>query len=92
MSILLRKYTHTYSHKHTLLRHIGLTLYAKRATIIHKVIEVFFLVIFEGQSSGNVTGYKKIMREESHKNNKKTNRMEFPKIRCMGIYQSSKDE
>ena len=71
MSILLRKYTHTYSHKHTLLRHIGLTLYAKRATIIHKVIEVFFLVIFEGQSSGNVTGYKKIMREESHKNNKK---------------------
>ena len=46
-------------------------MYAKRATIIHKVIEVFFLVISEGQSSGNVMGYKKIMREESHTNNKK---------------------
>ena len=70
-TLLLVRHYCSYSHKHTLHRYIGLTLYAKRATIIHKVIEVFFLVISEGQSSGNVMGYKKIMREESHTNNKK---------------------
>ena len=51
------------------------------------------MVISEGQSSGNVTGYKKIMREESHTNNKnrKPIKVGFQKSRCMGILEIFND-
>ena len=56
-STYMYKQAHTYVHTH---RHILWTyIVFKSTTIIHKVIEVFFLLIFEGQSSVNVTSLKR---------------------------------
>ena len=48
-------YIHVHTHSHILWTYIVF----KSTTIIHKVIEVFFLLIFEGQSSVNVTSLKR---------------------------------
>ena len=49
------KHSRTHTHRHILWTYIVF----KSTTIIHKVIEVFFLLIFEGQSSVNVTSLKR---------------------------------
>ena len=50
-------YTCIYVHTHSYI--LWTYIVFKSTTIIHKVIEVFFLLIFEGRSSVNVTSLKR---------------------------------
>ena len=58
-STYMYKQAHIYIHVHTHSHILWTYIVFKSTTIIHKVIEVFFLLIFEGQSSVNVTSLKR---------------------------------